>query len=121
MKIEKRTLEVFVANDGTEFDNEDDCHFYEVERLAVPIDDIHYCGFEFDIFRCGSSMDYDNTKTLWKEAYGYAWDEKFAAIKWDKPHTFLWNNKGEVYEIEPSEYYTFLRFRYDENRSLDKN
>ena len=31
MKIEKRTLEVFVANDGTEFDNEDDCHFYEIE------------------------------------------------------------------------------------------
>lgn len=121
MKTENRIVEVFVANDGKEFDNEDDCRFYEAEQLFVTIYSIRYCGFDFDIFRCESSKDYDNTKTFWKEAYGYAWDEKFSAIEWDKPHTFLWNDKGEIYEIEPSEYYAFLRFKKYENRSLNKN
>lgn len=121
MKVENRTIEVFIANDGREFDNEDDCRSYEVERLAVPVYNIHYCGLEFGIFHCGSNKDYDNTKALWKEVYNYAWDEKFAAIEWDKPHTFLWNDKGEIYEIEPSEYYSFLRFRHCENCSLNKN
>ena len=121
MKTENRIIEVFVANDGTEFDNEDDCRFYEAERLAISIYNIRYCGLDFDIFRCESDKDYNNTKALWKEVYYYAWDEKFDAIEWDKPHTFLWNNKGEIYEIEPSEYYTFLRFRYCENCLLNKN
>lgn len=116
MKFEKitkevtRVIDVYVTEDGKEFECVWDAELYVAQDAYDKLEKYYIPVFKSDIFKCNTQEEFKLIECHYELKYGFCFEPQFKYTEAKYPIYCLYSSSGDVYKINEKLYKGLIKF-----------